>query len=243
MILGNPRPKPTNLAEWLEQAIGGLVPSAQARIRAEIEAHYAEAVQSHLAGGSVESAAQAAALIDLGDAKAAARRFGREHLTKNDAAILAGLIKKSTRDHVTAAIGLVILISSMSAVAPLILPPGHKPFESFRAILGFCVLYALDVPGTYIGRPGRGVVAAIDPPSTSLIQLLRIHFIINLILGVFCLVLDWSISRTDSDALFSWPFYFAVFYASGHALIRLRQKLQLLAKDSPGYFPRPPLLD
>jgi hypothetical protein len=84
MILGKPRPKPTNLAEWLEQAIGDLVPSAQARVRPEIAAHYAEAVQMHLAGGLTEPAAHASALADLGDAAAAARRFGREYVTTED---------------------------------------------------------------------------------------------------------------------------------------------------------------
>jgi len=79
------RQKPCNLAEWLDQAIGGLVPSAQARVRAEIEAHYAEAVKSHLESGAPEPVAQAAALADLGDAPVAARRFSREHLTIREA--------------------------------------------------------------------------------------------------------------------------------------------------------------
>jgi hypothetical protein len=88
MILGNPRPKPTNLAEWLEQAVGGLVPSAQGRLRAEISAHYAEAEQAHLQAGSTADAAQAAALADLGDAPAAARRFGREYVTIEDLSLV-----------------------------------------------------------------------------------------------------------------------------------------------------------
>ena len=79
------RQKPCNLAEWLDQAIGGLVPSAQARVRAEIEAHYTEAVKSHLESGAPEPVAQAAALADLGDAPVAARRFSREHLTIREA--------------------------------------------------------------------------------------------------------------------------------------------------------------
>jgi hypothetical protein len=89
MILGNPSPKPANLAEWLEQATGDLVPSAQARIRPEIEAHYADAVQAHLANGADEPTAHAAALTDLGNAPAAARRFRREHLTDEDARRMA----------------------------------------------------------------------------------------------------------------------------------------------------------
>jgi hypothetical protein len=61
-----------------------LMPSAQARVRPEIEAHYAEAVASHLKDGLPEPAAQAAALADLGDAQVAARRFQKEHLTIRD---------------------------------------------------------------------------------------------------------------------------------------------------------------
>jgi hypothetical protein len=79
------RQKPSSLAEWLDQAIGDLVPSAQARVRAEIEAHYTEAVQANLQTGLSESAAQASALADLGDAPVAARRFSREHLTIREA--------------------------------------------------------------------------------------------------------------------------------------------------------------
>ncbi len=74
-----------NLPEWLEIATGGLVPSAQSHVRMEIGAHFAEAVQNQLANGLSESAAHAAALADLGEARAAARRFRREFLTKKEA--------------------------------------------------------------------------------------------------------------------------------------------------------------
>ncbi|HTB63350.1 MAG TPA: hypothetical protein VK737_07145 [Opitutales bacterium] len=76
---------PTNIVDWLDTATCRLVPSAQARVRAEIEAHYAAAVQTHLIAGSTEIAAHAAALADLGDVKTAARRFQGGHLTKQDA--------------------------------------------------------------------------------------------------------------------------------------------------------------
>ncbi len=81
MILGSPSPKPRNLTEWLATATLDLVPSAQARIRAEISAHHAEAVDAHLAAGLAEPAAHQAALTELGDAQAAAVRFRRGHLT------------------------------------------------------------------------------------------------------------------------------------------------------------------
>jgi hypothetical protein len=233
------------LPEWLETATGKLVPSAQARVRSEIEAHFAEAVQAHLAGGMTEPAAQAAALADLGHAKAAARRFGREHLTNNDAGVIAGLIKNSARSTIAWFVGLLVLFTWMSSVASRFLPHDFKhTLEGFHSIIDFCILYALDVPGIYFGRAGRGVVAGIDPPSTSLIRLLRFHFIFNIILGVFCLGLGWGMAWTNPDELSNLPFYFAVFLFAGHKLFRLRRKLQMAIKDDPGHFRLPPpLLD
>jgi hypothetical protein len=85
MILGRRIPeKPRNLPEWLDVATRDLVPPAPARIRAEIGAHYAEAVQAHQARGTPEPEAQAAALAELGSARAAAWRFGQEHLTTGE---------------------------------------------------------------------------------------------------------------------------------------------------------------
>src|ERR1700685_3742524 len=94
MIFGRPKSpllgqNPRDLPEWLEMATLTLVPSAQARIRSEIEAHYADAVQSHLSSGSPESTAHATALADLGDPSAAAARFRREHLTVKEAQAVA----------------------------------------------------------------------------------------------------------------------------------------------------------
>lgn len=80
---------PSTLADWLAVATGDLVPSAQARVRAEIEAHYAEAVWTHLGRGLSQADAQVAALADLGDAQVAGRRFQHEFLTKAEAAGLA----------------------------------------------------------------------------------------------------------------------------------------------------------
>lgn len=72
MPLFRPSP-PQNLAAWLALATRHLSPSTQIRLRAEIEAHYAEAVQTHLKNGLSESAAHASALKNLGDPHAAAR--------------------------------------------------------------------------------------------------------------------------------------------------------------------------
>jgi hypothetical protein len=72
---------PRTLPEWRGRATRFLIPSAKTRIGAEIEAHYTEAVQFHLANGFTEAEAQAAALAELGSAPAANRRFRQKYLT------------------------------------------------------------------------------------------------------------------------------------------------------------------
>jgi hypothetical protein len=76
--------RPQNLEEWSEIATKVLVPSAKSRIRLEVEAHYAEAVAAYVAEGLSESDANAAALVELGDARVAARRLRKTHLTLSD---------------------------------------------------------------------------------------------------------------------------------------------------------------
>ena len=70
-----------NLSEWLEIATKELVVPSERRIWAEVTSHYEEAVEGHLQNGLPIALAQEAALAELGDAKAAGRRFRRTHLT------------------------------------------------------------------------------------------------------------------------------------------------------------------
>lgn len=72
------------LSEWLEIATRKLTDASKERIRVEIEAHYAEAVEAHREGGLSEADAQSKALRELGDARAAARRFRKQHLTERE---------------------------------------------------------------------------------------------------------------------------------------------------------------
>jgi hypothetical protein len=76
--------KPASLSEWLEIATGGLAASGKERITHEIEAHYAAAIESHLAHGESEPVAQTSALEELGDAKKARRSFRKRHLTERE---------------------------------------------------------------------------------------------------------------------------------------------------------------
>jgi multisubunit Na+/H+ antiporter MnhF subunit len=75
------KPGAQNLSEWLHIATNELVVPAERRIWAEVTSHYEEAVEGHLQNGMPIALAQEAALAELGDAKAAGRRFRRTHLT------------------------------------------------------------------------------------------------------------------------------------------------------------------
>lgn len=72
------------LSEWLEIATRKLTDASKERIRVEIEAHYAEAVNAHGDKGLSEADAQTKALAELGDAKVASRRFRKQHLTQQE---------------------------------------------------------------------------------------------------------------------------------------------------------------
>lgn len=74
-----------DLPEWLEIATIKLAVPAKERILAEIEEHYTETVTSHLADGMSESDAKISALAELGDARKAAKRFRKIHMTQWDA--------------------------------------------------------------------------------------------------------------------------------------------------------------
>ena len=90
-----PTPKAFSVSDWLELATNRLAAPARKRIGLEIEAHYAEAVRAHLEEGMSEWDAQAAALAELGDAFAAARRFRKQHLTEREAQSIESMLKNA----------------------------------------------------------------------------------------------------------------------------------------------------
>lgn len=90
-----PRHQTQTFSEWLEVATHKLCAPAKERIGAEIEAHYAEAVEAHLQSGMQESAARAAAVAGLGDARVAAKGFRRQHLTEWQAESVKWMVKET----------------------------------------------------------------------------------------------------------------------------------------------------
>jgi hypothetical protein len=92
------KPRAQNLSEWLHIATAKLAPGAKYRISSDIASHHEEAVEGHLQNGLSITAAQAAALAELGDANAAARRFRRAHLTKGEFRLVSQLLKSPRRN-------------------------------------------------------------------------------------------------------------------------------------------------
>jgi hypothetical protein len=83
-VSGPETPRVQSLCEWLQIATDKLSTLAKERIWLEIEAHFADSVESHQTAGCSETEAALAALAELGDPYAAAKRFRRRHLTEND---------------------------------------------------------------------------------------------------------------------------------------------------------------
>ena len=77
--------KVESLSEWLAIATKGLAQAGKQRISQEIEAHYEEALKTHLDQGESKRVAEASALADLGDPKVAGKRFRKKHLTEKEA--------------------------------------------------------------------------------------------------------------------------------------------------------------
>lgn len=72
------------LPGWLDVATDGLEEAAKERVTREIQAHYAEALNAHMAAGETELSAQTAALAELGDPVDARVEFAKTHLTISD---------------------------------------------------------------------------------------------------------------------------------------------------------------
>jgi hypothetical protein len=106
-----------NISQWLEIATAKLAPRARDRIWADIGFHYDEAVDGHLQNGLPRSAAHAAALAELGDAKAAASRFRETHLTEPEFKVVAQLIKSGGRSYFVHVAGYVGCVSFGSAIS------------------------------------------------------------------------------------------------------------------------------
>ncbi len=191
MILGVPPQAPQSLAEWLEQATWYLAPSAQARIRAEIESHYAQAVQAYLQNGSTEFTAQTAALADLGAPSAAFKRFCREHFNQGDIACVNHLLES---DRSTRLLGM----ASLLLFTNLVFADSQSTHQPLRFLATIMLVQALAfIPGKICAR----VLAGQKMTKAIVRRLIAIHFLIfHLNLGLY-LVVAYGLCQPDRDSL------------------------------------------
>ncbi len=81
---------------WLDTATKSLCAEAKERIGQEIEAHYAEAVDTLREEGMTEQDAHARVLASLGSPRKAARAFRRTHLTEREANRLQRILSQES---------------------------------------------------------------------------------------------------------------------------------------------------
>jgi hypothetical protein len=138
------KPRPQNLADWLEIATAELAPSAQDRICMDIASHYYEAVDEHERKGLSLSASKGAALAELGDARAAARRFRRAHLTEEESRRLAGLLK-SCHPSLLVQFGGFVVFAELGAL-------GHWRHGSIFSVVGVALFIVYEAVAYILAR-------------------------------------------------------------------------------------------
>ena len=141
-----------NLAEWLEIATEKLSHPAKSRISADITSHYDEAVHGHVQNGLPAPAAQVAALAELGDEKAAARRFRRAHLTQSEFRKVAALVTYA-RNWTTLPFELAFSFFYWTAVCESYDGPGPK----ILATVLFALLFVCRIAIFALARRNTGV--------------------------------------------------------------------------------------
>jgi hypothetical protein len=114
------------LSAWLKVATDRLCDSAKARITLEIEAHFNEAVEAHIADGKPPVEAQAQALAELGNPEKAGRRFRKKHLTEKEVKKILGLMAAAAKPYSKIDVMFEVLFSLSGIVISLV---AHKVFH------------------------------------------------------------------------------------------------------------------
>lgn len=149
----------TALADlWLHTATANLCDKAKERIATEIKAHYADLVEARVAEGMPLTDARLKALEDLGDAKVAARRFRKQHLTKNDERKLSWILQINRGPIIV----LSLLVFSLFTFFNSLL--AHLRFKmplNFATIAVFLILPAFVCKKAWQGRDGSWLSGAL----------------------------------------------------------------------------------
>ncbi len=225
------RPAET-LEEWLRIAVKGLESSAQERIRDEIEAHYADAVQAYVESGRPAAEAHAVALEDLGRAQAAGRRFARQHLTTMDARRISATIKaaRSLRRAVVASVLLGIMF-----IARILADEDSRLAFRPQAMAAFILFQFLGV--VFVTLAAHTLARRKLTPEI-LCQLLWLEDGIHLIFSSFYVEMGEGFGWSSWHILI---FVGLVFLIPGSMRsVRLRRKVRLAAEAGMAIFPSNP---
>jgi hypothetical protein len=234
MILGykTPYPQvarsrdPKNVDEWLAIATEDLMPSAQARVRAEITGHYSASVLAHAQAGESAPAADAAALAELGNPWVSSGRFARAYLTRQDAGNIAAMARHSVWTWITLG-----LVAFMPIFWHLL---GFVPGEHGNSFL-MCY-YVIAMSGM-----GRNNKEADLPASLDIERFARLLLRQGIMIFIVCMVwvglgcADFVASRHDMRAgielLYMTSIVLLYLMFSCVTLLGLRKKLLQYAKD------------
>jgi hypothetical protein len=224
-----------SIAEWLETATRKLTAPAKERIRLELEAHYADGMESHLANGCPEAEAQAAALAELGDPAAAAKRFRREHLTEKEAKRVESILSE---------FGGFPVVWELVAIAG---PALYFLFLFIHRYRAFHFLLSSVTPAIallmYAGLATIGFFAGRDKSSKPHVRLLVLLQIVRegCLMPTVMLMLVWSV---QSSGWVHWTTFFCLAVSILQTVLSVRNlllwfKLGRVGAVGPGCFHKP----
>lgn len=150
--------KITNLETWLQVATRNLPRDVALTVRDEIEAHYEEAVAEYQARNLEREAAQAAALVDLGEARKVGRALHRVYLSPMQRLWLSLVTTPALRILAYAQSGGLLMNSqresqALSLLIPLIVLV-TAPFWLTMVIGGLSKVLVL----VFAGQPPNGII-------------------------------------------------------------------------------------
>lgn len=205
------------LSDWVDIATRKLTNASKERIWAEIEAHYTQAVEAHRESGLPELDARKTALIQLGDARAAAKSFRKRHLTEREEKTLEAANKAGRSVwNLLVYYGVFLVFTNVYVLESMIIR-FHNPWP----YLGFQFVLFIFIPTTAFvvarrsgTRPNRHVLLT-EALTDYVVRSLLLYFI-------FCAFNPFPASNAFWSNLAFMP-YLPRFLFSLHVWIKLRR--------------------
>jgi hypothetical protein len=146
------------LTAWTLLATDGLAEEVQERIKREVEAHFCDAVENHLADGLPAKAAEEMALSELGDINTAARGFRKRYVTMEETRWLykrIGLLRD--KPYFFWILGICFFLQSATCTFQINLEEsrGHRNGELFFIVTGLVCLAAFLFTGLRLSSMAR----------------------------------------------------------------------------------------